>query len=118
MSETIRPPGKTTIAPEVLITIAKLTALNVPGVSRLSTNPVNVNKIFRKGANEGVVIEVEDDVVYADIFVIIERDQNIQKVCRMVQEKVARAISEMVGMEVGKINVHVEDIDYIPETLS
>lgn len=118
MSEISRPPGKTTIAPEVLITIAKLTALSVPGISRLSTNPVNVNKIFRKGANEGVVIVVENDVVYADIFVIIERDQNIRNVCRMVQEKVARAISEMVGMEVGKINIHVEDIDYVPEAVS
>ena len=118
MNESIRPPGKTTIAPEVLITIAKLTALSVPGISRLSNNPVQVNKIFRKGANEGVVIEVEDDAVYADLFVIIERDQNVRKVCRIVQEKVARAISEMVGMEVGKVNIHVEDIDYIPEVVS
>jgi uncharacterized alkaline shock family protein YloU len=29
-----------------------------------------------------------------------------------VQKAVSRAISEMVGMEPGKINIHVEDIDF------
>ena len=30
MSDQKRPPGKTTIAPDVLVTIARLTALSVP----------------------------------------------------------------------------------------
>jgi uncharacterized alkaline shock family protein YloU len=29
-----------------------------------------------------------------------------------VQQQVARAIQEMVGMEVGEVNIHIEDIDY------
>ena len=32
-----------------------------------------------------------------------------------IQKEVARAISEMVGMEPGQINVHIEDIDYDEE---
>ena len=68
------PPGKTTIAPEVLITIARLTALSTPGVKRLSTTPGDVNQFFKRGfkVNEGVRISVEDDTVYADIFVIMQ----------------------------------------------
>ena len=39
--------GSTTIAPEVLLTIAQLTTLNVPGVSRLShIQGVGVNRLF------------------------------------------------------------------------
>ena len=30
----------------------------------------------------------------------------------MVQQTVARAISEMTGMEVGDVNIHIEDIDF------
>jgi hypothetical protein len=31
MTDLLNPPGKTTIAPDVLTTIARLTALSVPG---------------------------------------------------------------------------------------
>lgn len=111
------PPGKTTIAPDVLITIARLTALSIPGVSRLSTAPSDVNQFFKRGfsVNEGVRIEVENDSVYADIYVILKQDINVRDVSHNIQAQVARAISEMVGMEVGKVNVHVEDIDYNPQ---
>ncbi len=114
MENQINPPGKTTIAPEVLITIARLTALSIPGVSRLSTVPSDVNQFFKRGftVNEGVRIAVEDNTVYADLFIIMQHDVNVREVSHNIQSQVARAISEMVGMEVGKVNVHVEDIDY------
>jgi len=112
MTESSRPPGKTTIAPEVLVTIAKLTALSVPGVSRLAPTPSEVERIFSRSSSEGIKIVVENDLVYADIYVIIQADFNVRDVSHAIQSQVARAISEMVGMEVGKINVHVEDIDY------
>lgn len=112
MDEYPQPPGKTTIAPEVLLTIVRLTALKVDGLSQLSTVPGGVNRLFRRGYGEGVRIEIEDDTVYADLYVILENDVNIREVSRTLQKKVARAISEMVGMRVGRINVHIEDIDY------
>ena len=108
------PPGKTTIAPEVLTTIARLTTLSTQGVSRLSAAPGDVNQLFKRGvhSNEGVKIAVEDGTVYADIYVVISCDMNAREVSHNIQAAVARAISEMVGMEVGKVNIHVEDIDY------
>jgi len=112
MSETIQSSGKTTIAPEVLLAVARLTALGVNGVSRLSAIPGGVNRLFTKGANEGVRIFVESNTVYADIYVILQKDVNVRDVSRMIQSKVARAISEMIGMDVGRVNVHIEDIDY------
>ena len=114
MENQLRPPGKTTIAPEVLTTIARMSTMSIPGVSHLSTIPSDVNQFFKRGfsVNEGVRIAVEDDIVYADIYVIIQHDVNVREVCHQVQTQVARAISEMVGMEVGKVNIHVEDIDY------
>ena len=108
------PAGKTTIAIDVLVTIASLTALNVPGVSRFSHTPApRVKDIFKRGhVFEGVLIDVQNDTVYVDLYVILKHDVNIREVCRNIQREVARAISEMVGMQVGRINVHVEDIDY------
>jgi uncharacterized alkaline shock family protein YloU len=107
-----RSPGKTTIAPEVLLSIARLSALSVPGVNRLSTTPTDVNQFLTRGASEGVHITIDSGVVYAEIYVILNQDMNVRDVSRAIQAKVSRAISEMVGMEVGKVNIHVEDIDY------
>lgn len=109
-------PGKTTIAPDVLLTIARLTTLSVEGVSRMCPNPAGVNRLFNRSFEEGVQIEIRDDRVYADLYVMLKNDVNIRDVSRMVQQKVARTISEMVGMQVGRVNIHIEDIDYPGET--
>lgn len=107
---------KTTIAPDVLLTIARLTTLSEPGVSRMSTISGGVNRLFKRGLSEGVRIDIRDgDVVYADLYVILKHDVNMRDVSRNVQHKVARAITDMVGMQVGRINVHIEDVDYPTE---
>ena len=115
MDEIYQSPGSTTIAADVLLTIAQLTTLSVSGVSRLSTLRGKGREIVlmkRGQAREGVKIEVADDIVYADIYVILKNDTNIRDVSHSIQHDVARAISEMVGMQVGRINIHIEDIDY------
>ena len=103
---------KTTIAPDVLITIAKLSALSVPGVSRMANVTGGVNRFFKRGIHDGVRIEVEDNVVAVDLHLILKKDVNIREVSRNVQEQVARALQDMVGMDVGAVEVHVENIDY------
>jgi uncharacterized alkaline shock family protein YloU len=104
--------GKTTVSPEVLMTIARLAALGVPGVSRLAPISGGVNRLFKRGIGEGVRIETEENTVYVDLYVVLQQDVNIREVSRNVQQNVARAMQEMVGMEVGCVNVHIEDIDY------
>jgi uncharacterized alkaline shock family protein YloU len=107
--------GKTTIAPEVLLNITRLTTLNVPGVSRMSPIPGGVNRFLQRGGSEGVRLQVKDDVVTADLYLILAKDCNIRDVSRKVQHQVSRAITEMVGMHVGHVNIHIEDIDYSEE---
>ncbi len=104
--------GKTTIAPEVLLTIARLSCLNVEGVSRMATMSKPINRLLSKSVKDGVQVEVEDDTVYLDLYVILKSDVNVREVSRTIQQEVTRAISEMVGMQVGKVNIHIEDIDY------
>lgn len=104
--------GKTTVSPEVLITIASLAALEVPGVSRLAPVSGGVNRLFRRGVSDGVRIEARDNAAFVDLFLILKDGVNIREVSRNVQANVARSIHEMVGMEVGEVNVHIEDIDF------
>jgi len=108
--ETARAPGTTSIAPGVLITIARLTALSVPGVVGMAPVPGGVNRLLRRGAAEGVRLEVEDDAASLDLHLVLALDSNVREVSRQVQSDVARAIEEMVGMNVKRIDVHIEDI--------
>ncbi len=112
MSESAYFTGRTTIAPDVLVSIVKLTVLSVTGVSGLAPIPGRVGRIFKHEMADGVEISVENNTVYADVHVIFHRDINVRDVSRSIQSQVSRAVKEMVGMEVGKVNVHVEDIDY------
>jgi uncharacterized alkaline shock family protein YloU len=103
--------GKTTVSPDVLVTIARLSALSVPGVSRMAHVPGGVNRLFKRGIGDGVRIEVEDNVVVANLYLILKENVNIREVSRNVQHQVARALQEMVGMDVGGIDIHIEDIE-------
>jgi uncharacterized alkaline shock family protein YloU len=118
MDNTTRPPGKTTVATNVLLSIARLTTLKVEGVSRMHQFSGSVNRIFQRGnIGDGVHIKFEDDRVFADIHVVLKNGVNIREVSRTIQHEVKRAFSEMVGMEVGRINVHIENIDYPLDTV-
>jgi len=107
-------PGKTTISIDVILTITKLTTMDVQGVSRMSHVPSRRFRtmLLHRQQEDGLHVEVIDDIVYADIYVVLNADVNIREVGRNIQTAVARAITEMIGMQVGLINIHVEDIDY------
>ncbi|HTX91326.1 MAG TPA: Asp23/Gls24 family envelope stress response protein [Anaerolineales bacterium] len=109
-----RSAGKTTLTPDVLLTIARMAALEVEGVKRMAPVKGGVNSLFGRG-NEGVRMIVEDSNVLVDLYLVLESDVNIREVSRTVQQTVARAIAEMTGLEVGHVNIHIEDIDYVVE---
>ena len=103
--------GKITIAPEVLETIARLTALAVPGVARL-TSPPGAPRLLR---HDGAEIKVVGSSVRVKLYVVTEPEANMLSVGRQIQAEVTRAIQDMVGMEVQSIDVHIEDVAYSSE---
>jgi uncharacterized alkaline shock family protein YloU len=114
MMSDYRSAGKTTLTPEVLLTIARMAALEVKGVKRMAPVKGGVNSLFGRG-NDGVRIVIEDSNAFLDLYLVLDNDINIREVSRTVQQTVARAISEITGLEVGHVNVHIEDIDYKSE---
>jgi uncharacterized alkaline shock family protein YloU len=106
--------GKTTLSPDVLLTIARQAALEVEGVSSMAPVKGGVNSLFGRG-NDGVRMTIEDNIVFVDLFLVLEKDVNIREVSRTIQQKVARSIAEMTGLEVGHVNIHIEDIQYPSE---
>ncbi len=104
--------GNTTISPEVLHKIARLTTLSVDGVSRMASIRNNFDRILAKEEYEGVKIRIRDSLVFFEIFVVLINGMNVRDISREIQSRVSRAISEIVGMDVGGVNIHIMDIDF------
>lgn len=110
MDETL--PGKVIIAPEVIITIVKMTALATPGVARLSTSiPGRMTRLLR-GAHsaDGIDVEMQGDNVVVELFVVATREAKMRELGEQLQRDTSRAITEIVGLPVGAVNVHIEDV--------
>jgi uncharacterized alkaline shock family protein YloU len=109
----MEPQDTITIAPSVLITIAKHAATEVKGISRMGQIPVQVGRLLRGNPMaSGVVLDIEDNQVSLDLYLVVNPNVNIRAVSEGVQHAVKRSIEDLVGMDVTRIRVHVEDVDY------
>ena len=103
--------GNVTIAPEVLLSLVRLTALATPGVARLYAGmPNGVRRLFSGKAAEGIRIEIEDHTVAIELYIVAEPDAHMLPLGQTLQHEINRAIQDVVGMPVKEINIHIEDV--------
>jgi len=102
--------GKVTIAPGVLVSIARLTTLAMPGVARFSS--AGVRAMFGKDA--GVRVAVRDDKVTVDVRIVVMHGANMLQLSQGLQAKIARAIQDMVGMDIAAVNIYIADVEFPP----
>jgi uncharacterized alkaline shock family protein YloU len=114
MTKDYRSAGTTTLTPDVFLTIARQASLEVEGVHSMARVQGGMKGSAGR-PRDGVRLYVEDNVVFVDLFLVLEQDVNIREVSRNVQLAVARAITEMTGMEAGHVNIHIEDIHFPTE---
>ena len=104
--------GKVTIAPNVLVTIVHKTAETVPGVARLSENVPGVKRLLGlPTVGQGVELDIVDDEVAVDVYVVAKRNVGLLAMGRELQRKVTRAIQDIVGKDVGEVNIHIDDVE-------
>jgi uncharacterized alkaline shock family protein YloU len=109
---TLRHPNDTvTIAPGVLLTIARMATLDVAGVVRMGSAPGGVNRFWRRvPAANGVQLTIENGTVTAHLYVVADASASLREMSVKIQRSVARSIQELLGMKVDSVNVHIEDV--------
>jgi uncharacterized alkaline shock family protein YloU len=108
----MEPQDTITIAPSVLITIARHAAEQVDGVARTGQIPVDMGRLFRGNAMaSGVVLDIDDQTVSLDLYLVLRPGAVMAETSHKVQQSVRRAIQDLVGMEVRTVNVHIEDVE-------
>lgn len=103
--------GKVTIAPGVLTTIVRQTALEQRGVQRLAPTPPSVRGLMTGAAtDEGIFVAVTEQGVQVEIHIIAEAETNMIKLGSALQTKITRALEEMVGMPVAAVDVFIDGV--------
>ena len=111
MAVDAQPLGVVRVARQVLSTIVIDTALQIPGVVRLAqVNDQWSRLLGREMPNQGVTLTVKENTVSADLYLVVASGVNIVEVGTAVQEVVASAIAEIVGMQVKEVNVYIQDV--------
>ena len=104
-------PGVVRIAPQVLSTIITNTALEISGVVRMARSPDQWTRwLGREIPRQGVSLTVRDNIVSADLYLVVESGADIVNVGTAVQEEVASALEHIVGMQVHEVNVYIQDV--------
>ena len=113
MSEGYESIGRIEVAPEVLVTIARIAVQGVEGVQQMSQVPADYARLFQRGLRQdGVLLDLSENKVRFNIYVIMAPHVNLLEASRNIQTVVTEAIDTMVGIPVDAVNVFVEDVHY------
>lgn len=105
--------GTISIAEEVVATIAGVAATECYGLVGMGARGVQKGlAIFRRGedVSRGVEVHLDGEKVTIDLHVVVQYGVNIAQVAHNVMEQVKYAVERYCGLEVSRVNVHVESV--------
>jgi len=92
------------ISDDVIITVARLAALDVKGVAGLGGEVGKMSKVRKHGP---IRITMMGDVAAIDISIVIKSSEKACNVAQEVQSAVKENVQNMTGIAVARVNVNV-----------
>jgi uncharacterized alkaline shock family protein YloU len=104
--------GVTRVANDVVAWIAALTALQVGGVHAMyRPSGQSIDRILRRRvAHRGARVELRNDGLRIDLWIVMESGANVAAVGAEVQGAVGDAIRRMLGLPLSAVNVFVSEV--------
>ncbi|MBX7233359.1 MAG: Asp23/Gls24 family envelope stress response protein [Caldilineales bacterium] len=113
MADEIAPPGRVTIAPQVLTTIVRQTALSTEGVLQLNSRlPHRSRAAGRRALAPGIEVIVDDGKMQASVHVVADPGANMMRLAESLQTEIARAIEHIVGLQVDGVDVYIDNVSF------
>lgn len=100
---------------EVVTIIAGVAASEVEGIANMMSAPNGGLLGKNRSVTKGVKVEIGTEEASVDLYVTVEYGKPIQKVAQDVQEAVHKAIEEMTGLHVVRVDVHVQGVSFEKE---
>lgn len=108
MLETMSPTGTTTVAARVVEKLAARAAANVPGAHGVSTSglPSLLAPLHRGTATADA--DIDHDTIRLVLHIEVEWPAPVAAVARRARDEVRSTVLEFVGLDVGAVEVRVE----------
>ena len=107
------------ISDDVVQIIAGIAAGEVDGVHAMGNSiSGGIAELLgsKKPISRGVKVEIKDNTAAIDVHVVVRYGVRIPDVAWNIQEKVKDAVETMTGLEVLKVNIHIDGISIGKET--
>lgn len=104
--------GKVEIAPEVIEVITGIAASEVKGISSMRGSFASdvVERFGKKSHSKGVKVELTNQDIIIDLYVVIDFGVSIPQVAEKLQTNIRQTLKNMIALDVSEINVHVVGI--------
>lgn len=100
---------------EVVSIIAGVAAAEVEGIAGMVNVPNSGLLGKNRNVTKGVKVEIGTEEASVDLYVTVEYGKPIQKAAHEAQESVRKAIEEMTGLHVVRVDVHVQGVSFEKE---
>lgn len=107
------------ISDDVVQIIAGIAAGEVDGVHALGNSLAGgIAELLggKKSVSRGVKVDIKEDTAVIDVHIVVRYGVRIPDVAWTVQEKVKDAVETMTGLEVLKVNIHIDGINIEKES--
>jgi uncharacterized alkaline shock family protein YloU len=105
--------GKIQVSPRAISSIAAYAVLRCYGVVGMAAATLRdgIAEILQvENLHRGVGVQVVDDQIIIDLYVVIEYGTRISEVANNVMESVKFSVEQALAMPVAEVNVHVQGI--------
>jgi uncharacterized alkaline shock family protein YloU len=105
--------GRIEVSPTAIASLASQAVLECYGVVGMTTKDLasGIVEILQPASHRrGVDIDVGEDRIVIDLYVVIEYGTRIATVARNIQSVVKYTVEKALGVPVEAVNVHVEDL--------
>lgn len=110
--------GNIKIADEVVAIIAGMTATEIKGVAGMSSGIAGgiAEMLGKKNLTKGIKVDINEKDTTIDLFMVVEYGSRIPEVAWEIQEKVKDAVETMTGLNVVKVNIHIQGVQIEKES--
>lgn len=109
--------GKIEVSPLAIATIASRAVLECYGIVGMASSSLThglAELLNMDHSRRGVEVELHDDQIVIDLFVVLEYGVRVSEVAHNVMESVKFNVERALGIPVAKVNVHVQGLRVSP----
>lgn len=111
--------GNIKISVDVVTTIAGIAATEVDGVAEMYSSfagGIAERLGAKKNTSKGVKVEMNGDNAVIDLYIVVNYGVRIPELAWEIQENVKKNVESMTGLEVSKVNIHIEGVKFEKES--